>query len=126
MIKRNSKPRISKERQKIKQRIDSPEESGAQPDSAGETRHENRELVKKLKEKLEAGRTTERTPIGVPMVEEPMFQMKPVEKGTPIPSFRTPRIISQEALIEFSLAAVGIERISPLINNNQDSLTKPS
>ena len=37
----NSKPRSSKERQKIKQRIDSPEESEAQPESARETGHEN-------------------------------------------------------------------------------------
>ena len=51
--------------------------------------------------------------------------MEPVEKGTPIPSFQTPRIIIQEDLLAFSLAAVGIKRIFPLINDNQDSLTKP-
>ena len=54
-----------------------------------------------------------------------MFQMEPVEKGNPRPSFRTARIISQEALIAFSLAEVGIKRILPIINDNQDSLTKP-
>ena len=40
------------------------------------------------------------------------------------PSFRTPRIISQEALMEFSLAAVGIERRSPMVEDNQDSTSK--
>ena len=55
-----------------------------------------------------------------------MFQMEPVEKGTPIPSFLTQRVVIQEALIAFSLAAVGIERIFPIINDNQDSHTKPS
>ena len=65
-------------------------------------------------------------PKGIPIVEEHMFQMEPVEKGTSIPSFRRTIIISQEALIAFSLAAVGIERIPPLINDNQYSLTNPS
>ena len=37
------------------------------------------------------------------------------------PSFRTPRIISQEALMVFSLAAVGIERRFPKVEDNQDS-----
>ena len=50
--------------------------------------------------------------------------MEHVEQGTSRPSFRTPRIISQEALIEFSLAAVGIKIIFPLTEDNQDSITK--
>ena len=50
--------------------------------------------------------------------------MEHVEQGTPIPSFRTLIIISQEALISFSLAAAGIKRISPLTKDNQDSNTK--
>ena len=58
------------------------------------------------------------------MVEKPIFQMEHVEKGTPRPSFRTPRIISQEALIAFSLAVTGIKRIPPLTKDNQDSITK--
>ena len=40
------------------------------------------------------------------------------------PSFRTPRIISQEALMAFSLAAVGIERRLPMVEDNQDSTSK--
>ena len=40
------------------------------------------------------------------------------------PSFRTPRIISQEALMAFSLAAVGIERRFPIVEDNQDSTDK--
>ena len=58
------------------------------------------------------------------MVEEPIFQMEHVEQGAPRPSFRTPIIISQEELIAFSLAAVGIKIIFPLTKDNQDSITK--
>ena len=91
------------------------------------TRHENRELAKKLNENRKADRkTASTTPKRVTVVEEPIFQMEQVEKGTPRPSFRTPRTISQEYLIAFSLAAVGIEIISPLIKDNQDSITKTS
>ena len=50
--------------------------------------------------------------------------MEHVEQGTPIPSFRTPRIIIKEAFITFSLAAVGIKIISPLTKDNHDSITK--
>ena len=40
------------------------------------------------------------------------------------PSFRTPCIISQEALMAFSLAAVGIERRFPMVEDHQDSTSK--
>ena len=43
---------------------------------------------------------------------------------TPRPLVRTPRIISQEALIAFSLAAVGIKIIHPITKNNQDYKNK--
>ena len=46
------------------------------------------------------------------------------ENRTEIPAFRTPYVISQEAVIAFSLAAVGIEMIFPEINDNQESTTK--
>ena len=58
------------------------------------------------------------------MVEEPILQMEHVEQGTPRKPFQTPRIISQEALIAFSLAEVGIKRIFPSTKDNQDSITK--
>ena len=50
--------------------------------------------------------------------------MKHVEQGTPRLLFRTLIIISQEALIVFSLSAVGIKGIFPLTKDNQDSNTK--
>ena len=56
---------------------------------------------------------------------EESFQPEQEAAITPIPTFWTPRVISQEALLAFSLAAVGIERIFPVINDNQDSITKP-
>ena len=91
-----------------------------------EARHENTEMAETNK-KHKADRTNaSMTPKRVNVVEEPILLIEQVEKGTPRPSFQTPRIISQEALIAFSLAAVGIERTFPLINDNQDSLTKPS
>ena len=58
------------------------------------------------------------------MVEKPIFQMEQVEQGTPRPSFQTPRIISQEVLIAFSLAEVGIKRTPPLTIDNQEFITK--
>ena len=58
----------------------------SKPESVRETRHESRERAKKLQKKLKAGRTTaSTTPKGVPIVEEPIFQMELVEKRTPIP-----------------------------------------
>ena len=64
------------------------------------------------------------TPKEVQVVEKSIFQMEHVEQGTTRPSFRNPRIISQEALIAFSLAAVGIKRTPPLTKENQNSITK--
>ena len=50
--------------------------------------------------------------------------MEHVEQGTSRPSLQTLRIIRQEALIAFSLAAVGIKIISSITKDNQDSITK--
>ena len=103
--------------QKSKRKINSKNER--------KTRQENRELAKKLNDECKADSyKASTTPKQVPVVEKPIFQMEHVEQGTPRPSFGTPRIISQEALIAFSLAAVGIKRIFPLTTDNQDSNTK--
>ena len=89
------------------------------------TRQENRELAKKLNDERKADSyEASTTPKQVPVVEKPIFQMEHVEQGTPRPSFQTPRIISQEALFAFSLEEVGIKRIPPLTNGNQDYITK--
>ena len=53
-----------------------------------------------------------------------MCQMGHVRQKTPRPSIQTPRIISQEALIAFSLAVVGIKRIHPITKDNQDYKNK--
>ena len=80
---------------------------------------------KKLNDERKSDRYNASTPPKqVPVVEEPIFLMEYVEQGTPRPSFRTPRIISQEALIALSLVEVGIKRIPPLTKYNQESITK--
>ena len=77
--------------------------------------------MKILNKKREADRkTTSTTPTQVPVIEKPIYQMGHVKQGTPRPSVQTPRIISQEALIVFSLAAVGIKILHPITKNNQD------
>ena len=91
------------------------------------TRQKNRELAKKLNNKRKAEICKASTiPKQVPVVEKPIFQMEHVEQGTPRPPFRTPIIISQEGLIAFSLAAVGIKIIVPLTKDKQDSITERS
>ena len=81
--------------------------------------------MKILNEKREADRKkTSTTPTQVQLIEKPMCQMSHVRQGTPRPSIRTPRIISQEALIVFSLAAVGIKRIHPITKDTQDYKNK--
>ena len=54
-----------------------------------------------------------------------MFEETPAPTRGPIPTFCTPRVISQEALRAFSLQAVGINPY-PIIIDNQDSTTTPS
>ena len=103
--------------QKSKKKINSKNER--------KTRREKRDLAKILNEKQGADRkTTSTTPTQVPVIEKPICQMGHVKQGTPRPSVRTPRIISQEALILFSLAAVGIKRLHPITKNNQDYKNK--
>ena len=88
-------------------------------------RQENRELAKKINDERKADSyKASKTPKQVPVVEKQILQMEHVEQGTSRLSFQTPRIISQEALISLSLAAVGIKRIFPLTKDNQDSNTK--
>ena len=99
-------------------------EREAHPVSVRDARQENRALAKKVQEKLAARRTPQTTQVEPNFIDE-TFQPGKGKERTPIPSFRTPRVINQEALIAFLLAAVGIERIFPVINNNQDSITKP-
>ena len=64
--------------------------------------------------------TKNTTPTKAPLIKKIMCQLGHVRKETQRPSARTPRIIIQEALIAFSLAAVGIKRILPITKDNQD------
>ena len=102
-----NKPRSSKERRKTKQRIHSPVERVAQPVIARETRQEHRELTKEVQEKHAARGAPPTTQVEPHFIDE-SFQPGRKAERSPIPTFQTPHIISQEALIDFSLADVGI------------------
>ena len=78
---------------------------------------------KRVKEKLTTRQTPEKSQRELHFIEE-TDQPERKQWRTSNPSFRTPRIISQEALMAFSLAAVGIERRLPMVEDNQDSTIK--
>ena len=78
---------------------------------------------KRVKEKLTMRQTPEKSRRELHFIEE-TDQPERKQWRTSNPSFRTPRIISQEALMAFSLAAVGIERRFPMVEENQDAKIK--
>ena len=111
--------------------------------SARDTRQQNRRLTKQIQEQIDAKRpkqgyqmepkrvktklttrqTPERNQRELHIIEE-TYQPEIKQWRSTNPSFRTPRIISQESLMAFSLAAVGIERRLPMVEDNQDSTSK--
>ena len=140
--KRPNKPRSSTKRSKVNTRIDAPVEREAQPLSARDARQEKRRKARQRPEHLVKKRARQTSHMEQQILlktqstrqeSEPSqwdrniidetFQPER-EKRTEIPAFRTLRVVSQEALIAFLLAAVGIERIFPEINDNQDLTTK--
>ena len=62
---------------------------------------------KRVKEKLTTRQTSEKIQREIHVIEE-TDEPERKQWRTSNPSFRTPRIISQEALMAFSLAGVGI------------------
>ena len=99
----------------------------AQPISARDTRQDNRRLTKQVQEKLDAKQTKQTNQMEPKRVKDKLTTRQTPEKSqrdlhfieetdrperkkwrTSNPSFQTPCIISQEALMAFTLAAVGI------------------
>ena len=107
--------------------------------SARDTRQQNRRLTKQVQQQINKKRlkqgyqmepirvktklTTRQSPEKNQRelhINEETDQPEITQWRSENPSFRTPRIISQEALMDFSLSAVGIERRFPMV---EDSLT---
>ena len=94
--------------------------------SARDLRREMRDLKREEKSKTQDQDLNNGSAVEQAISEEPMFQEIPTPTDNNIPTFRTPRFVSQEALRAFFLQAVGITRIFPSIEDNQESTTKPS
>ena len=143
MRNRTINPRSETEKIKRENRNQSPVGSVAQPISARVARQENRRMAKQVQEQLAAKQTKQTSQMEPKRVKDKLAARQTPEMSqmeqyfidetvqserekwrTSNPSFRTPCIISQEALMAFLLAAVGIERILPVVNDNQDSTTK--
>ena len=107
------------------------------------TRQQNRRLTKQVQEQIDAKRPKQRYQMEPKRVKEMLTTRQTPEKSqreihvieetdeperkqwrTSNPSFRTPRIISQEAFMALSLAAVGIERRLLMAEDSQDSTIK--
>ena len=93
-----------------------------EPDNERAKRQKRREVRMQQTERIE-----EDTSVLVPSeAEEPIFQEMPQKEKTTIPTFRTPRIISQLVLQAFCFKALGIQIVQKTINGNQESMNKPS
>ena len=77
----------------------------------------------RLKTKITTRQSPENKQREIHIIED-TEQPKRTQWRSANPSSRTPCIISQEALMAFSLAAVGIERRFPMVEDNQDSTDK--
>ena len=139
MRNRTINPRSETERIKREKRNHSPVWIVTQQISARDTRQQNIRLTKQVQEQLDSKQTKQRNQMEPKRVKEKLTTRQTPEKSqrelyfieetnhperkkwrTSNPSFRTPCIISQEALMAFSLAAVGIKRSFPMVNDNQD------
>ena len=93
---------------------------------ARENRRRKREFVRE-----QAQRDASPTRVAQVPEEEPIFSEVPppdqaIPNSNPAPNFRTPRVISQLALQAFSLQAMGIPTMMPIIRDNQESVSKAS
>ena len=91
----------------------------------------DRRSMKRNQVRTETSRAQSPPSVAQVSEEEPMFSEVPPQQptptnNTPTPTFRTPRIISQLALQAFSLQAMGIPTVMPIIVGNQESVHKAS